>query len=265
MPPNTNLKRPRAAVPVVQARDHAHMGSLRVIEQFVRDKERLGGARDISALDAPGSAEGSEALRLIKRYIQQASAGRLPKPHIDDLVALKFTVSGKPLREALEPSTARIRPQRELTEAGPGASNADISLLETTRQRLHSAQVALQQAQNELAEAQRREGAAREQVASLEEDVRECEQRVRAGSSEDTPQADPGESGDGTVYLTTAELAARLKYDERTVRERLVDTALVKGRHYFQPFGRKLLFHWQNIESDMLAGNFNKGGLGDDL
>ena len=38
-------------------------------------------------------------------------------------------------------------------------------------------------------------------------------------------------------YLTTAELAARIKYDARTIRERLKDSVLFEGRHYIRPFG----------------------------
>ena len=37
--------------------------------------------------------------------------------------------------------------------------------------------------------------------------------------------------------LTTDELAARIKYDVRTIRERLKDSVLIEGTHYFRPFG----------------------------
>ncbi len=43
--------------------------------------------------------------------------------------------------------------------------------------------------------------------------------------------------------LTTDELAARIKYDVRTIRERLKDSVLIEGTHYFRPFGgRKILY-----------------------
>ena len=55
------------------------------------------------------------------------------------------------------------------------------------------------------------------------------------------------------TYLTTEELATRIKYDVRTIRERLKDSVLLEGRHYFRPFGgRKILYVWENIEEDML-------------
>lgn len=53
--------------------------------------------------------------------------------------------------------------------------------------------------------------------------------------------------------LTTEELAARIKYDPRTIRERLKDSVLLEGIHYFRPFGgRKILYIWEAIERDMM-------------
>ena len=54
------------------------------------------------------------------------------------------------------------------------------------------------------------------------------------------------------TYLTTDELSARIKYDSRTIRERLKDSVLLEGTHYVRPFGgRKILFLWEHIERDM--------------
>lgn len=54
------------------------------------------------------------------------------------------------------------------------------------------------------------------------------------------------------TYLTTEELSARIKYDPRTIRERLKDSVLLEGRHYVRPFGgRKILYIWEAIEEDM--------------
>ena len=54
------------------------------------------------------------------------------------------------------------------------------------------------------------------------------------------------------TYLTTEELAGKTKYDPRTIRERLKDSVLLEGVHYFRPFGgRKILFLWEAIERDM--------------
>ena len=55
-------------------------------------------------------------------------------------------------------------------------------------------------------------------------------------------------------YLTTEELAARIKYDVRTIRERLKDSVLLEGVHYFRPFGgRKILYVWEAVERDMAS------------
>jgi hypothetical protein len=52
--------------------------------------------------------------------------------------------------------------------------------------------------------------------------------------------------------LTTDELSSRIKYDVRTIRERLKDSVLLEGIHYIRPFGgRKILFVWDRIVADM--------------
>lgn len=54
------------------------------------------------------------------------------------------------------------------------------------------------------------------------------------------------------TYLTTDELSSKIKYDVRTIRERLKDSVLLEGTHYVRPFGgRKILYLWENIERDM--------------
>ncbi len=56
-----------------------------------------------------------------------------------------------------------------------------------------------------------------------------------------------------TELLTTEELSARIKYDVRTIRERLKDSVLLEGIHYFRPFGgRKILYRWEAIQQDMM-------------
>jgi len=62
----------------------------------------------------------------------------------------------------------------------------------------------------------------------------------------------PSGKDDMATYLTTEELAARIKYDPRTIRERLKDSKLLEGTHYIRPFGgRKILFIWEAIERDI--------------
>lgn len=65
------------------------------------------------------------------------------------------------------------------------------------------------------------------------------------------------------TYLTTDELSSRIKYDVRTIRERLKDSVLLEGVHYVRPFGgRKILFVWETIERDMkVASTLTPVGL----
>lgn len=56
------------------------------------------------------------------------------------------------------------------------------------------------------------------------------------------------------TYLTTEQLAERIQYNPRTIRNELVDSCLFEGRHYIRPFNRrKILFIWETIEQDMLS------------
>jgi len=57
------------------------------------------------------------------------------------------------------------------------------------------------------------------------------------------------------TYLTTAELAERIRYTPATIRNQLKDSVLLEGTHYFRPFGgRKILYVWEAIERDMQLG-----------
>jgi hypothetical protein len=59
-------------------------------------------------------------------------------------------------------------------------------------------------------------------------------------------------NSNSNMYLTTSELSARIKYDTRTIRERLKDSVLIEGVHYIRPFGgRKILYVWEAIQKDM--------------
>lgn len=56
------------------------------------------------------------------------------------------------------------------------------------------------------------------------------------------------------TLLTTDELADRIKYDPRTIRNQLKDSVLLEGIHYIRPFGgRKILYRWERIEKDMFS------------
>lgn len=59
-----------------------------------------------------------------------------------------------------------------------------------------------------------------------------------------------------TSFITTEELANRLHYNTRYIRQFLLDSVLMEGVHYFRPFGRrKILFIWESIERDMMTAS----------
>jgi hypothetical protein len=63
-------------------------------------------------------------------------------------------------------------------------------------------------------------------------------------------------------FLTTEELSSRLHYNERYIRQYLLDSVLLEGVHYFRPFGRrKILFIWDAIERDMMHASVQQSPL----
>lgn len=58
------------------------------------------------------------------------------------------------------------------------------------------------------------------------------------------------------TYLTTEELAVRLRYDARYIRSALKDAVFIEGIHYIRPFGRRrVLYIWETIERDMVKAS----------
>lgn len=58
------------------------------------------------------------------------------------------------------------------------------------------------------------------------------------------------------TYLTTAGLASRIPFDERTIREQLKSKLFVEGVHYIRPSGPRgrILYLWEAIERDLHQG-----------
>lgn len=64
------------------------------------------------------------------------------------------------------------------------------------------------------------------------------------------------------IYVTTEELSDLIRYDVRTIRERLKDSVLFEGIHYIRPFGgRKILYDWEAIKRDMQKFSANAMGI----
>lgn len=54
------------------------------------------------------------------------------------------------------------------------------------------------------------------------------------------------------VYITVEELSDLIRYDVRTIRERLKDSVLFEGVHYIRLFGgHEILYDWEAIKQDM--------------
>ncbi|PHS20132.1 MAG: hypothetical protein COA86_02255 [Kangiella sp.] len=61
------------------------------------------------------------------------------------------------------------------------------------------------------------------------------------------------------LYLTTRQLAERIGYTPRTIRDRLKDVVFIEGKHYVRPFGsaRRVLYIWEIIEKEMILASVN--------
>lgn len=58
------------------------------------------------------------------------------------------------------------------------------------------------------------------------------------------------------IYMTTEELAKRLRYDARYIRSALKNAVFIEGIHYIRPFGRRrVLYLWEAIERDMVKAS----------
>ena len=64
------------------------------------------------------------------------------------------------------------------------------------------------------------------------------------------------------TYMTTEELADRLRYDSHYIRSALKDAVFIEGIHYIRPFGRRrVLYIWEQIEQDMVKASKEKNCL----
>ena len=64
------------------------------------------------------------------------------------------------------------------------------------------------------------------------------------------------------TFLTTDQLAERINYNARTIRNQLKDSVLIEGKHYIRPFGRrKILYIWEAIENEMLTRSVSPAAI----
>lgn len=56
------------------------------------------------------------------------------------------------------------------------------------------------------------------------------------------------------TFLTPKGLSERIPYSTRHIRDYLKDRVFIEGYHYVRtPGGRRILFIWERIESDLVA------------
>lgn len=64
------------------------------------------------------------------------------------------------------------------------------------------------------------------------------------------------------TFLTTDQLAERINYNARTIRNQLKDSVLIEGKHYIRPFGRrKILYIWEAIETEILTRSVSPAAI----
>lgn len=219
------------------------------LSDWLTEVEEANAPRDLAYRNIKNSKPAEKAYRFIEHMVQKASQGVLSDEHRVRLNMLNFTVNGKPLEIVLNP--------------GPSQASPEGFALTRARSIVKLANEEARQAADQAEEARRLANAARDRAEALNVTVREeirditKAQAVERAADNNAPatRLKALEPAASAVYLTTDELAERIKYDARTIRERLLPHVFIEHRHYCRPFGgRKILYIWANIEADMLAG-----------
>lgn len=199
------------------------------------------------------SDERKRAYRFVEHMISKQRKGNLSEGHLRKVIELDFSYNGKPIREVMtvdvsERSTEGLllsyatRRAKEATEAAEKAEREAVLRIAAARQEIADAQAMVDEARHRAEAAVQQADEVHRQLLI---DLRELRlAKLQLGGQP------------VYTYLTTDELAPRLRYDPRTIREGM-QSIMTEGVHYVRgPGGRKLLWIWENIESDMLAGVF---------
>ncbi len=219
-------------------------------------QEAEGQPRELTYRASKTSKDAERAYRFVEHMLTKARHGILPAIHRERLTSLQCLINGKLIQDVLNPAPS-IR-----SVDGGSIRNAtlavDAAKLRAEIAQAHADSVTSEAAQL-IAEAQRRsqEAVIRARKANEEADLVEANARERMLRSKQTLSTSEEIRTRDNEYITTAELSMRIKYDERTIRERLKDRVFILGVHYTNGFGRKILFIWNKIEADMLDGKFD--------
>lgn len=192
--------------------------------------------------------------RFIDHMISKIRKGNLSAEHREQLLRIDFSYNGKSIRQVLDQQDVSMRSVEGvlLSYAERRAKEAMDEAERTERQasqRILTAKQEIETAERAIKEAQQRAQAASEYAKKIHEQLARDYQAVVQARVNNSIR-------DEYVYLTTEEIAERLRYDVRSLRESVAKN-LCEGIHWVRaPGGRRKLFIWNNIERDMLNGLF---------
>ena len=210
--------------------DASFQGNYDTLCSWLDSVEDATGGRDLRYRDTKDSEGARKAYRFIEHMTLKSRQGILSDEHLTQLVMLAFTVNGRPIDEVLTPK--------------PSIRSAEGVMLGRAQRQVESA----------INEARAIVDEAEDAMAVAEAKRDDALQVIRQAST--LPPATPaGRETTGKYYLTAEELAERINYDPRTIRDSLKDRVFKEGRHYTR-IGRKILWIWETIDNDMRDGTF---------
>lgn len=220
---------------------------------WLSQRETQGFPRDLTYRDSKESKQAERSYRFIEHMLTKARHGVLPGNHRESLINLSCSINGKPISEVLNPMPSI----RSVDGAAISDAERDVNAAKLRAQiaQTQADRIAMEAAEL-IAEANRRtqEALIRARKATQEADLIEANARERIEQNKFAAIMPPANREN--EYITTEELSVRIKYDPRTIRERLKDKVFIFGVHYVNSIGRKILYIWNKIEADMLAGKF---------
>jgi Helicase associated domain. len=218
--------------------ESAFQRNLGHLSEWLDAKEDCTGMRNLAYRDIKDDKIAARCYRFVEHLVLKSRQGLLSEAHRTQVTMLGFTVNTRSITEVLNPGPSIRSPE-----------GADVSRITATADR------ARQEAQKVIEEAE----AAIQSASEAQHMAATVTRTADAAIEESLKKAGP----DGQTYLTTEELAARIRYDPRTVREHLRPLVFIEGVHYFRPFdGRKILYIWETIERDMKSGVLQRRSSG---
>ena len=212
--------------------------NLNLLSEWLDAKEDRTGMRNLAYRDIKDDKNAAKCYRYVEHLVLKARQGLLSEAHRAQVTMLGFTVNTRLIDEVLTPGPSIRSPE-----------GADASRITSTADR------ARQEAQRVIDEAEAAIQAATE--------ARQIAVTVTRTTDAEIEESLKKAGADGQTYLTTEELAARIRYDPRTVRDQLRPLVFIEGVHYIRPFdGRKILYIWETIERDMKNGVLQRRSSG---